>query len=90
MLRSGLSQCSVIDPSWISETSYWSNMNDSSSNSFNSYQYSLEGSLTKISGQVSEQNTDSTLNKVSFLVCVQEHLHLLWFSMKNCDVKYCR
>ncbi|CAH8481942.1 unnamed protein product [Schistosoma guineensis] len=63
MLRSGLSQCSVIDPSWISETSYWSNMNDSSSNSFNSYQYSLEGSLTKISGQVSEQNTDSTLNK---------------------------
>ncbi|RTG83879.1 uncharacterized protein DC041_0013134 [Schistosoma bovis] len=63
MLRSGLSQCSVIDPSWISETSYWSNMNDSSSNSFNSCQYSLEGSLTKISGQVSEQNTDSTLNK---------------------------
>ncbi|CAI2725470.1 unnamed protein product [Schistosoma spindalis] len=63
MLRSGLSQCSVIDPSWISETTYWSNMNDSSSNSFNSYQYSSEGSFTKISGQMSEQHTDLTLNK---------------------------
>ncbi|CAH8436820.1 unnamed protein product [Schistosoma rodhaini] len=63
MLRSGLSQCSFIDRSWISETSYWSNINDPSSNSFNSYQYPSEESLTKINGRVSEQHIDLTLNK---------------------------
>ncbi|CAH8489871.1 unnamed protein product [Schistosoma rodhaini] len=63
MLRSGLSHCSFIDPSWISETSYWSNINDPNSNSFNSYQYSSEESLTKINGRVSEQHIDLTLNK---------------------------
>ncbi|CAH8436836.1 unnamed protein product [Schistosoma rodhaini] len=46
-----------------SETSYWSNINDPSSNSFNSYQYPSEESLTKINGRVSEQHIDLTLNK---------------------------
>ncbi|CAH8489850.1 unnamed protein product [Schistosoma rodhaini] len=46
-----------------SETSYWSNINDPNSNSFNSYQYSSEESLTKINGRVSEQHIDLTLNK---------------------------
>ncbi|KAH8850153.1 Late secretory pathway protein AVL9 [Schistosoma japonicum] len=77
MLRGGLSQCSVIDPSWMSEINSRPSIDNISTNSSTSCHYSIKGQYPIMpqeeiddNERMSEQHTELTPINVNLLVCV--------------------